>query len=170
MLQELPLSDPWVQDMLWALSNPQHVRWDYTKLAMMKYFETSWLAGDTIFVGDKEKDVLLRCEIYNPKVIAVHICGNGKAIRGVLKEGVVKAFREYKFDIVELWSMDERLVRIQEKAGFTVVAQVAKRIYVDGQMQDLTVMHYTRSDYERDCRLSYRRLHEGSPQTPSGDT
>lgn len=165
-LEELPITDEWVQEMLWSFTRPSHIRWDYTKLDAIKHFEAQWKLGETWFFGDKAKNVLLRTEVMNPKVLAVHVCGNGLAIRGVLREGMQRVFKEYKFDIVELWTMDARLIAIQKAAGFNTVAHVPGRMFIDGQMVDITVMHYTRKDYERDCRLAYRRLHpdEGEVQ------
>jgi len=155
--------------MLWTFNVPGHVRHDFTKLDCMKHFESQHKLGEMGFFGDKEKNVLLRTEVMNPKVITVHICGNGLAVRGVLREGMQRTFKEYKFDIVELWTMDRRLIAIQKAVGFNVVAEVPKRMYIDGEMVDLTVMHYTRKDYERDCRLAHRRLQPRTVEETPGD-
>lgn len=153
--------------MLWTFTVPWHVRHDYTKLDCLKLFEKSWKDGESSFFGDVEKYVLLRTEIMNPKIVSVHVCGNGLAIRGVLREGMRRVFKEFKFDVVELWTFDVRLVAIQRAAGFKVVAHVPQRVYDDkGKMHDLTVMHYTRGDYEQECAREFRdsRSADGSVQ------
>lgn len=142
--------------MLWKYLRPELVRWDYTKLDAMKLIEKAHNDGECGFYCDREKGVMLRVNVVNPKTIIVDIHGNGLAIRGALEEAMSRVFVEYKFDIVELWLIDDRFVRICSAAGFKVVAHVANRMYVDGKMLDITVMHYTRRDYEDEFAKQYR--------------
>ncbi len=126
-LVEYPISDQWVQEMLWARSNPKHVRYDYGKLEMMAFFAAQWKAEELAFFADKEKGVLLRVEILSPLHIGIHVMGDGTKIRGVLREGGELTFEHFKFDVIQLTTLDPRLVAIQKGCGFKVVAEIPRQ-------------------------------------------
>jgi len=161
-IAEYPISDAWVQETLWEYSNPKHVRFDYGKLEMMSYFASQWRANEMAFYGDKAKNVLLRVEVLSPAHIGVHVMGNGLYMRSVLREGIQTAFENLKFELILLTTLDKRLVAIQKAAGFKIVAEIERHAYVDGKLQDVTLMHYTREMFNdaRDRRLAAARIHE----------
>lgn len=145
-LELLNLRTPAVQDFLWTHLNPQHFRWNYTRMDAMRAIEQSVQAGTTYLLGDLEQGVAFRVEVANPLVCVPHLMGSPKRLREAMLAGISWAWGQ-RFEKIVISTQDERIARIVEWCGFERVARLpAMHWTANGELIDTMVLTLERSD------------------------
>lgn len=124
-LRELDILDPAVQNFLWTHFDPTVFRHDYTPLAALNYMVSSCVNNDAKVVGDIEAGFVFYAEQRNPKVLEPHIIGNGLLLREAIRQGIDIA-KALGYEVVVIWTQDERLVRMCQKFGFTLNGHIPR--------------------------------------------
>lgn len=144
-LEEFDIKDPWLQEFLWTHLVASDVRSDFTKLDAMASIKAKALAGECVFIGCKNSNVVMRCMENNPKVIEPHIMGNGLRMRSVTRAAIPVAW-DLGYERIVVWTQYEQIARAMRSVGFNQDAVIPQYHLHDGKLLDIYVLSLSKGE------------------------
>ncbi len=147
MPEVFKISDPWVQDFLWEYLVPEDIDHGFTKIDAIANIAGGVISGKQVLIGDKEAGVIFRCVIRNPKLLEVHVMGNGLRLRSVARECVHLGWA-LGVERMIAYTQYPTLAKLWQKIGLELVAQIPKAHLQGSELVDIYVLTLERPNNE----------------------
>lgn len=147
MAQLLKISDPWVQDFIWSYLVPEDIKEGFTKLDALTSIARDVISGDQYLIGDKEAGVIFRCVLRNPKLLEVHVMGNGLRLRSVAKECLPLGWA-LGVERMIAYTQYPTLAKLWQKIGLKLDACIPKAHLQGNELVDIYVLSLERPTHE----------------------
>lgn len=134
-LQFLDATSSKVQEWMWERMDPAVFRWDYTRLQAINYMVQACVAGEMQLVGDLAAGFVVIAQEQNPKIVTLHIVGNGILLRTAIKQGTLMAAL-HGYDYLSVTTTFKSISRICQRMGFELVATVPRWHMIGGELVD----------------------------------